>query len=208
MRASRAPGYGPPRWGRRGRRPARVQAIGGLPPPVVEIPFTWIASPLSRKPTTAITRAEVGLAGGSTAYSSASAAVTRQYGANTQPAITLLSAIDADAQNLADMLTTYQGVPRPRQPTCTFSLLDRTEDECLLLLSVDLAQRIHIIGAPPGTPDGAVHFVVEGRSHVVSVGQRLLTWATAALIGVATTAPGPWFRWGSSAYNGPDLRPF
>lgn len=181
--------------------------VGGIPPAVVEIPYSWIATPLSRKPTVAVTKAQITQAGGATAYSSASDALVRQYGVNTAT-VTLDSPVDADAANLATMLTTYQAVPRPRQPTLTLNLLARTDAECLVILSVTLAQRVRITDAPAGTPPGASNFTVEGIAHVMAVDQRTVTWATAALIGTTTTDPGPWFRWGSSAYGGTDVVPF
>ncbi|MES2211026.1 MAG: hypothetical protein V4515_12740 [Chloroflexota bacterium] len=160
-----------------------IRAVGGLPPPVLEIPFSWIATPLTRKPTTAITRAEVGQAGGATALAVASDARVRQFGTNTAR-VTLDSAVDADAGNLATFLTLTQSVPRPRQPTLTFNLLARTDVECLLILGVQLAQRIRITGAPAGTPPGAVNFTVEGIAHTLGVDNRTVTWSTAALVGV------------------------
>jgi hypothetical protein len=184
-----------------------VRAVGGLAPSVVEIPFSWIADSLTRKPTPAITKAAVTQQGGLTAHSSASAALVRQYGA-LEALVTLDTACDADPANLATMLTTYRAVPRPRQPTLTFNLFARTDAEALLLLGVTLAQRVRIVGAPTSTPPGAVNFVVEGIRHTAAVDQRLLVWSTAALIGATTTDPGPWFRIGSSALGGTDVMPF
>jgi hypothetical protein len=162
---------------------------------------------LSRKPTTAITKAQVTQDGGVTAYASALAATVRRYGVNTAR-VTLSTAVDADAQNLATMVTTYQAVPRPRQPTLELNLMSRTDAECLVILGVQLAQRVRVIGAPAGTPPGAVNFVVEGIAHRLGVDDRVVTWATAALIGATTTTPGPWFRWSSSVLGGTDVRPF
>lgn len=184
-----------------------MRAAGGLAPPVLEIPYAWIATTLNRKPTTPITKAAITQKGGLTAKSSATLAQVRQYGA-VEARATLDTASDADAGNLATMLTTYRAVPRPRQPTLTFHLLARTDAEALLLLGVTLAQRIRITGAPAGTPPGAVNFTVEGIAHRAAVDVRDLTWATAALIGATTTEPGPWFRIGSSALGGTDVMPF
>lgn len=181
--------------------------VGGLPPPVVEIPFSWIATPLSRKPTVAVTKAQISQSGGATAYSSAPDALVRQFGVNTAT-VDLETAVDADTANLADMLTTYQAVPRPRQPTLTFNLLARTDAECLIILGVRQTQRVRVVDAPAGTPPGALNFTVEGIAHVLGVEVRTVAWATAALIGTTTTEPGPWFRWGSSSWGGPDIRPF
>ena len=178
-----------------------------MPPAVVEIPYDWISSPLTRKPTTAITKAQITQRSGAVAFSSASDALVRQYGVNTATE-TLDTPVDADAANLATMLTTYQAVPRPRQPLLTLNLLARTDDECLTILAVGLARRVRITGAPAGTPPGASNFVVEGIRHVLAVDERTVTWSTAALIGTTTTEPGPWFRWGSSSYGGTHVKPF
>lgn len=192
------------------RRPWAANTVRpnpALAPDVVLIPFSWIATPLARKPTVAITKAQIGRTDGATAYSSATDALVRQYGANTAET-TLDTACDADPQSLAAFLTTYQATPRPRQPTLTFNLLARSDDECLTILGVGLAQRVRITGAPATTPLGALDFVVEGIRHVIAVDQRTVTWSTAALIGVATAAPGPWFRLGLSQLGGTDRVPF
>lgn len=200
------PGPTPPGRPRPVRRPA-VRALGGLATTAVEIPFSWISPVLVRKPTVAITKARIDQAGGATAFASALPALVAQYGANTATTV-LHTAVAADAQNLAHFLTTYQAVPRPRQPTLTLNLLQRTDAECLVILGVRLARRVHIIGAPIGTPPGALSFTVEGIRHVIGVEERTVTWSSAALIGVATTAPGPWFRVGSSSVGGSDIVPF
>jgi hypothetical protein len=174
---------------------------------VLQIPYSWIATPLTRQPTSAITKAQITQTNGATAYASASDALVRQYGANVART-DLDTAVDADAQNLASFLVTYEAVPRPRHPTLTFNLLARTDAECLLLLGVTLAQRVRIVQAPVGIPAGLLDFVIEGISHTAAVDNRTVTWATAALIGVTTTAPGPWFRRGTSSTGGPDLVPF
>lgn len=191
----------------RPRASEAVRPIGGLPPPVVEIPYLWIATPLSRKPTVAVTKAQIAQLGGATAYSSAPDATVRQFGTNTAR-VTLDSPVDADAANLAAMLTTYQATPRPRQPTLTLNLLARTDAECLVILGVTQTQRVRITGAPAGTPPGALNFVVEGIAHSMAVDQRLVIWATAALIGTTTAAPGPWYRRDSSIRGGTDIRPY
>lgn len=210
MPSSRTPGYAPPHWPRFGDRRDAIGAVGGLAPAFVTIPFDWISTPIIRKPTTAITKAQIGMTDGPTAYSSATTAQVRQYGVNTAQ-VTLTTDCDADPQNLATFLTTFEAVPRPRQPTLTFDCFDArwaTEANILLILGVGLAQRVRITGAPPGTPPGAVNFTVEGIRHVIHVEQRTVTWATAAIIGTTTTDPGPWFRWDSSSWSGTDQRPF
>lgn len=179
----------------------------GLPPVVLQIPYSWIATPETRQPTSAITKAQITQQDGATAYASASDALVRQYGANTART-TLDTAVDADAQNLASFLVAYEAVPRPRRPTLTFQLLNRTDAECLLLLGATLAQRAQIIQAPSGIPPGLLDFTIEGISHVGAVDNRSVTWATAALIGATTTAPGPWFRFGTSVGGSSDTVPF
>lgn len=201
------PGFSPPRWPRLAGRRDAARPAGGLPQPVLTIPYTWISTPLTRRPTAAITSAAITQAGGATQYSTTSDALVRQFG-DRQTQLTLDTAVDADALNLAQFLTTYQAVPRPRQPTLTFNLLARTDAECLVILGVDLASRVRVAGAPAGTPPGALNFVVEGISHTAAVDQRTVTWSTAALVGTGTTTPGPWFRTGSSAYGGTDIVPF
>lgn len=207
MPAPRRPGYGPPIRPRlAGRRPF-APPVGGRPLPPVDIPYTWINRPLTRRPTIAITKAQITQTGAATAYSSAPAATVRQYGVNNQP-ISLDTACDADPQNLADFLTTYQSTPRPRQPTISFNLLKRTDEECLRLLGVDLARRVRITDAPATWPAGAVTFVVEGIRHVLGVEERLVEWMTSAPIGSVAGVPGPWFRIDTSSLDGTDLRPF
>lgn len=206
MPASRSPGFSPPVWPRLGARRDATRAIGGLAPAVVEIPFSWISPPLVRKPTIAITKAQVTQNGAATAPSWASAAQILQYGLSAA-LITLDTDCDADPANLATFLTTYEAVPRPRQPTVLFDLLPRTSAEALTILGVGLAQRVRITGAPAGTPPGAVNFIVEGIQHRIS-DRRFVAWATAALVGATTSAPGPWFRAGSSASGGTDVVPF
>lgn len=179
----------------------------GQAPDPVDIPYSWINPPLIRRPTTAQTKAQVSQTGGATARSSASAATVRQYGVNTFTA-NLDTAVDADPQNLAAFVTTYQSTPRPRQPTIVFNLLKRTDEECLLLLGVRLATRVRITDAPATWPPGAVTFVVEGIRHLAGVETRAVEWMTSAPIGSVAGVPGPWFRWDSSSWDGTDLRPF
>jgi hypothetical protein len=169
--------------------PLQADEVGGLAPAVVLIPFDWISTAIGRKPTTGITKAQIGMANGPTAYSSATPAQVRQYGVSTAQ-VTLTTDCDADPQNLATFLTTWQAVPRPRQPTLTFDLFDArwaTDANALVVLGVGLAQRVRITGAPAGTPPGALEFTVQGIRHSIGVEQRTVTWSTAALIGTTTT---------------------
>jgi hypothetical protein len=204
MPGNRAPGFSPPRWPRLGRRPDASRPVGGLPLPVLEIPYEWVYT-LTRRPTTPVNTATVTQTGGVTAYSTRAGGVTAN-GADFS--VTLTTALDVDAQSLATHLTTYYGTARPRQPVLTFNLYDRTDAECLLLLNVGRFRRVRIIHAPAAWPPGAANFTVEGFQHVMAVDQRLLSWATAALVGVSASAPGPWFRVDSSTVGGSDVIPF
>lgn len=172
----------------------------------MEIPYEWIATPVRRRPTTAINSAAISQADGATAYSTDAASIAR-YGVGSA-STTLDTAVDADTRNFAAHLTTYYDTPRPRQPVLAFHLLARTEAECLLLLSVGLARRVRIIHTPAGWPPGAANFVVEGIRHSIAVDGRIVAWATAAIVGVTTTEPGPWFRRDTSLRGGTDIRPF
>lgn len=207
MPGSRSPGFSPPVWPRLGRRRSFVALIFDRADDPVRIPYEWINPPLVRRPTTAITKAQISQTGGSTAYSSAAAATVSQYGVNAT-SIDLPTACDADPQNLADFLTTYQAVPRPRQPTIRFNLLRRTDDECLTILQVELAQRVVITGAPDTWPAGARSFVVEGIRHTIAVDNRIVEWMTSAPIGATAGTPGPWVRMDGSYFDGTDAVPF
>lgn len=191
----------------RRRRPwdAIVPAVGGAPLPVLEIPYEWIAGPLNRRPTTAIAAATVTQRGGASSTSIAAAGFPATA---TSATATLTTACDADPQNFATHLTTYYATPRPRQPTMVFNLFSRTDAECLTLLGVGLLRRVRVIHIPTGWPAGAANFTVEGIHHTMAVDQRLLEWSTSPVVGSASTAPGPWFRWDSSSWDGTDLRPF
>ena len=192
----------------RRRRPWDLTSspVGGLPLPVLEVPYEWLLAPLTRRPTTPINAASISQAGGATVYSTNTASVST-YGVSSATA-TLTTACDADPGNLATHLTTYYATPRPRQPVMVFNLVQRTDAEAQLLLGVGLLRRVRIIHIPTGWPPGAANFTVEGIHHSVTVEQRLLQWSTAAVVGTTTTDPGPWFRWDSSSWDGPDLRPF
>lgn len=181
--------------------------VGGRSLEPTRIEYCWIQAPLIRRPTTAITKAQITQDGGITAYSSADTDTVRQYGVNTAQT-TLQTAVDADAQNFADFLVTYQSVPRPRQPSMTFDLVHLDDAAILTILGVQLGQRCVLVGHPSTTPAGARSFVVEGIAHQFGVAQRLVIWQTSAPIGTVPGTPGPWFRWGSSYWSGTDLRPF
>lgn len=172
---------------RRGAAQAPSAAVAtGVPSDPVQIPYSWISPPLIRRPTTAITKAQIGQTGGATATVSASAATVSQYGVNTA-SIALDTAVDADAFNLATFLTTYESTPRPRQPIVRFILLKRTDDECLTILGVTLGTRVQITGAPTTWPAGATTFVVEGIHHTIATDRREVEWMTSAPVGTTST---------------------
>jgi hypothetical protein len=170
------------------------------------IPYAWISTPLSRRPASAVNAPVVTQPGGAVGYSTNAASITR-YGLGAPP-ITLNTLCTADPGNLATFLTTYQSTPRPRQPVVRLNLIGRTEAECQRILSVGFAQWVQITGAPAAWPPGAANFTVQGFHHVMGVEQRYVDWQTAALIGASPTAPGPWFKWDSSSWDGTDTRPF
>ena len=57
-------------------------------------------------------------------------------------------------------------------------------------------------------PQGANSLVVEGVAFTSQAGERKVSWVTSAVAGTVPGVPGPWFRWGSSAYGGTDVIPF
>lgn len=176
-------------WGgvRRGASQAPSAAVAtGVPSDPVEIPYSWISPPLTRRPTTAITKAQISQTGGATSTVSASSATVSQYGVNTAEA-QLDTAVDADAFNLATFLTTYESTPRPRQPIVRLILLRRTDDERLKILGVTLGTRVRITDAPTTWPAGAVTFVVEGVRHAITNDFRSVEWMTSAPVGTLTT---------------------
>lgn len=177
-----------PRWAtwqlRRGSTPMVPTAamMLGVPSDPVEIPYTWISPRLTRRPTTAITKAQISQTGGATATASASSTTVSQYGINTATA-QLDTAVDADPANLAAFLTTWESTPRPRQPIVRLILLKRTDDECLKVLNVAPGTRVRITGAPATWPAGAVTFVVEGIRHEITNDFRAVDWMTSAPVG-------------------------
>lgn len=171
-----------------------------------QIPYAWIATPLTRRPAPAVNAPVVSQTGGAVGYSTSVASITR-YGLGA-PSIQLETACTADPANLATFLTTYQATPRPRQPVMQLNLIARSDAECLRILAVGFAQWVQITGAPTRWPPGATNFIVQGIRHVMATDQRIVEWQTTALIGTSPTAPGPWFRWDSSSWDGTDIRPF
>jgi hypothetical protein len=115
--------------------------------------------------------------------------------------------VDADAQNLASFVTTYESTPRPRQPSLSFHLTIRTDDECLKILSVALGTRVRITGAPATWPAGAVTFVVEGIQHTIGIDSRIVEWMTSAPVGSSPAIADSFSRTNPSAFGSPDFGP-
>lgn len=171
-----------------------------------QIPYTWIATPVSRQPTIAVNAPIVTQQNGALGSSISSTSITR-YGYGS-PQITLQTDCTADPQNLATFLTTYRGTPLPRQPVIRLNLMNRSDTECSIILGVGFAQWVQITGAPSTWASGAANFTVIGIHHIMGVEQRIVEWSTSALLGSSPTAPGPWFKLDTSAFDGTDVVPF
>lgn len=171
-----------------------------------QIPYKWIATPVSRQPTLPINAPVVTQSNGAVGFSLNSTSITR-YGYGS-PQITLETDCTADPGNLAAFLTTYRGTPLPRQPVIRLNLYARSETECGIILGVGFAQWVQITGAPSTWAPGAANFTVIGIHHIMGVEQRIVEWSTSALLGSSPTAPGPWFKWDTSSWDGTDQRPF
>lgn len=172
----------------------------------IEIPYAWVSIPVQRRPTNVINAARVTSTSGAFGAFTDAGSVDR-YGEQFQ-AIDIDTGCTADPANLATFLVTYFAQPRPRQPRLVLNLYNRTESECARILGVGLARRVRIPDAPASWPPGAANFTVEGIRHVGAVDQRTVEWSTSAIVGVAATEPGPWFRLDASVLSGTDLRPY
>lgn len=222
-----APGYGPPRVGgpRPGGKRPDVWVIGGLPPPVTIIPWTWLSAPIQFRPdqpinsvsVTRVNQAAVTVPAAS-AGTSASQATYGLFAAAT----TLDTISTDDATNLATFLTTYYANPLMRAPKLTLSLVYRTDAERQVILGVTIGSRItlgpgtvqdapgHTIVLPvPSTlPPGVLSLVVEGIRTESSVTDRITEWTTAPLLGASPGTEGTWFRIDTSVLGGTDVIPF
>lgn len=217
-----APGYGPPRVGRLrpgGRRPTPA-AVGGLPPPVTVIPWTWLTMPLELRADPPINSATITRTGASAA---ASNNTTSQGTFGVFSAATSLdTASPDDATNFATWLTTYYANPLLRSPTVTLWLVPRTDAERAIILAREIGDRITlgqgtvqdfagdttILGIPAGLPASVQSFVIEGIQHTSSVTDRTVQWTCAPLIGTAAGTEGPWFRADTSVIGSSDQIPF
>lgn len=185
--------------------PHRTSSGGGLADDPATIPVTWLSSPLTLRLERPYTHAEVTQLDGATARADSTTLGT--YGSFGFTA-TLSTAVDADATNLAHWTVTYNAAPRMTSPSLVINLLYRTDAERIYLLQIGRGRRIRITGLPTEWPEGADTLVVRGIQHQAATYARALAWVTSPVVGVADGIPGPWFRWGSSAFGGSDIRPF
>lgn len=122
-------------------------AWGGGPPPVTQIPYSWLSQPLRFRPDTPINVAAVTQASGTPAVSVNTVSVAA-YGEFAASPITLSTICDADPANLAAHLTGNYADPRMRCPQVTLDLLERTALEMWLILGRFEGDRIQITGTP------------------------------------------------------------
>jgi len=182
--------------------------FGNLPPPAVQIPYSWISPPARFRPDQPINTVTIGQGAAGSAYATDSASVA-EHGAWTPPGNTSLqTGCDADPQNLAEWLVAYYANPRMRMPALTLNLLQRTNSECHRILSCDIGDHIRITGAPVRWPRGTPHLVVEGKQHTISAENRTVTWNTSPVIGVEPGTAGPWARADQSQITGTDAWAF
>jgi hypothetical protein len=187
------------------QRPYGYPAVAAPLP--AEIPICWLSSPVMLRMEQPYTTAAITRSGGSSPYRDASAANRAEYGDFSFTA-ELSTPTTADPANLAHWTITYQSTPRMRSPQLAINLMFRTDTEKLMLLRIGRWTRIKLTGVPPEFPEGASSLVVAGMKHQISLGGRMLYITTAAVIGSAAGVPGPWFRFGSSAWGGTDIIPF
>lgn len=170
-----------------------------------EIPICWLTSPVMLRLEQPYTTAAVTRQGST--YRDASASNRAEYG--DFPFIAELDTPTvADPANLANWTVTYQSTPRTRAPQLILNLLWRTDTEKVALLRIPRWSRIKLTGVPPEFPEGASSLVVAGMKHQMSLAGRLLYIVTAPVIGAVAGVPGPWFRYGASAWGGTDIIPF
>lgn len=122
----------------------------GGPPPVTQIPYTWITG-LSFRSDLLRNVATIARTGGSTTQRSDAASVG-EFG-EIEFSAELDTAVDADPANLAAHVLTYLAtqpgaVPRMRAPTLVLDLLPRTDVERWLILGRTIGDRIQITGTP------------------------------------------------------------
>ena len=147
--------------------------------------------------------------GGSTT-SQFDAASTAEYG-DLNYSATLDTDTQADAVSLAGWILDYYAVQAgtvPRQRFLQLPLVPlnaRTTAEQQLILSIGIGRRIRITNPPTTWPAGLSEQVIEGIAHSIGADERTITWRTSPVVGVVNGVAGPWFRFGSSSWGGPDI---
>lgn len=180
------------------------------PPPVVEIPYSWLSPPLRYRPDKPLTTATVSIPGMATAQAQDAASLA-EYGDSPFTA-DLSSALPEDAASLATHILAFYATqpgehPRARMPALTLNLISRTTAEKMRILGVQEGQRIYISGAPATWPDGMAHQIVEGI-HNTRSDTALVEWNTSPVIGSTPGVAGPWFRTDSSMTTGDHVMPY
>lgn len=169
------------------------------PPAPAEIPMCWLTQPVQLRLERPFTTAVVSQPGFGTAFATANATSDYPFSAN------LSSATGGDAQNLADWVVAYRALALTRSPVLILDLMIRSDAERVMLLRIERNQRVKITGTPPEYPQGAQHLIVSGITNTVGVVARKLRFTTRAVIGTTPGVSGPWFYYGASAWDGPDV---
>ncbi len=176
--------------------------------PVTPVPFpwAWFNGPLRFRQDSPLNQAAVTKASGATVYAEDSTSIDT-YGQWSFVA-SLLTDSAQDARNLASQIVTYYTDPRVRCPQLNLTLNRRSQTECWTILEREVGDVITLTGVPPGWPEGANTFVIEGIAHYSTSEIRSVTWAAAPVIGTSPDVTGPWFRLGVSALGGTDVLPY
>lgn len=201
------PGFSPPVWPRLGASRGDTGQSLGLPPVLVEIPLCWLTPPVRFRLEKPFTTAAVNRFGHGTAYAAATAAA-RQVAGDQPFTATLDCACTADPSVLASWTVTYRAEALTRAPELVISLLHRSDDERVRILSIQRGQRIRLTGVPPNFPEGADTPIISGITDEVGTMARRIRFTTRAVIGVEPGIAGPWFRVGTSAVGGDHIIPF
>jgi hypothetical protein len=174
-----------------GRTIAEALYHGGYPPPVVEIPFSWLQGPIRIRQDNPLQVAEVAQSGGATARAKDAALQPNDQVWKFTESID--SVVPTDPANFAQWVVDYYQEPRPRGRALTLKPLNtRTEAEIYRIMSVRQGTRIRLTGTPAGFPTGAAELVVEGIGHRIA-DARYLVWETTPIIGNTVGESGPWF---------------
>lgn len=179
---------------------------GGSPPPVTEIPYTWLSRPARWRPDQPRNVATITRSGGSTARTQNATSVN---GIGERPyTATVDSQVAADPRNYATWIVAYYTDVRQRMPTLTVNLVARTDVECWRILGREIGDRISITGAPAGWPDGVTQLVIEGITHRIGQDVRAVEWNTVPVIGSTAGTVGPWLRLDQSRVEDAAVLPF